>query len=216
MPVQTSSRARTAPPPPLHARAEPLLTELRASVEDRELALIVVAAARGDETSWTHLCHRFGNMINAIARSCRLGEADVGEVFQTTWLRLVENIDRIEQPERVGAWLATTARRESLRLVRSRARFTFDGESFEVLADPDGPSPDAGLLTEERATAMRAAYARLPLRCQRLLGLLSADDSPSYKDISELLDMPIGSIGPTRGRCLEHLRRILLEVAPET
>jgi len=214
MPVETSSRPRT--PLPSHARGEPLLTELRASVEDRELALVTASAARGDEKSWAHLCSRFGNMIKAIARSCRLSEADVGEVFQTTWLRLVENIDRIEQPERVGAWLATTARRESLRLVRGRARISFDGESFELLADPDVSSPDARLLTEERATAMRAAYARLPLRCQRLLGLLSADDSPSYKDISELLDMPIGSIGPTRGRCLEHLRRILLEIAPET
>jgi RNA polymerase sigma factor (sigma-70 family) len=193
----------------------PIPSDVRNAVDDQGLAVIVIAAAEGDQRAWEHLSRRFGNMVLAIARSCRLGDADVGEVFQTTWLRLVENIGRIEQPERIGAWLATTARRESLRLVRGKARIAFDSDAFEYLPDLKAPNVDATLLSEERSAAVREAYAKLPPRCQRLLGLLASSDPPSYQDVSKILDMPIGSIGPTRGRCLEHLRRILLEVAPE-
>jgi RNA polymerase sigma factor (sigma-70 family) len=151
-------------------------------------------------------------MIMGIARGCRLNDADVGEVHQTTWLRLVESIGRIEHPERVGSWLATTARRESLRLLRKRSRIAFDRDALASLADETLPASDAGPLAEERASVVREAYAQLSPRCQRLLGLLSGDDPPSYKEISEMLDMPIGSIGPTRGRCLERLARIIEEM----
>jgi RNA polymerase sigma factor (sigma-70 family) len=191
------------------------LVDQKPSGVDQGLAEIVAAAADGDERAWEHLSNRFGNMVLAVARSCRLGDADVGEVFQTTWLRLVESIGRIEQPDRIGAWLATTARRESLRLIRGKARIAFDADVFEYLPDPTAPSVDATLLTEERSVAVRAAYAKLPPRCQRLLGLLAGSDPPSYQDVSRILDMPIGSIGPTRGRCLEHLRRILLEAGAD-
>jgi RNA polymerase sigma factor (sigma-70 family) len=193
---------------------ESIPPDLRAAV-DQSLAEVVAAAAQGDSAAWEHLSKRFGNMILAIARSCRLGDADVGDVFQTTWLRLVENVGRIEQPERIGAWLATTARRESLRLVRGRARVTFDTDSFEYLPDVNTPSVDAPVLAEERSAAVREAYAKLPPRCQKLLGLLAGSDPPSYQDVSRILDMPIGSIGPTRGRCLEHLRKILLEATAD-
>lgn len=215
MPVQSPQDARATPNPTARRHSEPLLAEFRAPAEDQELTQMVATAAEGDQRAWEQLSKRFGNMILAIARSCRLGDADVGEVFQTTWLRLVENIDRIEQPERIGAWLATTSRRESLRLVRGKARLAFGTESFEYLPDLGAPSLDAAVLTEERAGTIREAYAKLPPRCQRLLGLLSGDDPPSYKHVSQLLGMPIGSIGPTRGRCLDHLRRLLNEIAPE-
>jgi RNA polymerase sigma factor (sigma-70 family) len=203
----TDGAARRRTQPPSSTRPD--------AVEDQELADIVAAAAAGDQRAWVHLTKRFNNMILAIARSCRLADADVGEVSQTAWLRLVENIDRIEQPGRIGAWLATTARRESLRIVRAKARIAFDFESFERVADLNSPGLDAGVLAEERSDAMREAYAKLPPRCQRLLGLLSGSDPPSYKEVSEILSMPIGSIGPTRGRCLEHLRRILLGISAE-
>jgi RNA polymerase sigma factor (sigma-70 family) len=132
-----------------------------------------------------------------------------------TWLRLVENIGRIEQPERIGAWLATTAKRESLRIIRSKARVTFDHEGLLQRPDVDAKPLDAGPIAAESSEAVRRAFALLPPHCQRLLGLLAGDNPPSYKEISKTLSMPIGSIGPTRGRCLEHLRRIMEELGAE-
>jgi len=196
--------------PPGHAESEHRAT--RTQRADPVLSQVVVAASAGDARAWEELTHRFSAMIMAIARTCRLCDADVGEVHQTTWLRLVENISRIEQPERVGAWLATTQRRESLRLVRKRSRWVFDRDALAELADAHAPAPDSGPLAEERSSAVRGAYAQLPPRCQRLLGLLLGGDPLSYKEISEALRMPIGSIGPTRGRCLEHLGRIMEEL----
>jgi RNA polymerase sigma factor (sigma-70 family) len=183
--------------------------------QDTELSEVVAAAAAGDSQAWNVLTDRFGGMIMAVARSCRLNDADVGEVHQMTWLRLVENIGRIEQPERIGAWLATTAKRESLRIVRAKSRVTIDHEGLLQRPDVDAKPLDAGPIAQESSDAVRRAFALLPPHCQRLLGLLSGDNPPSYKEISKKLSMPIGSIGPTRGRCLEHLRRIMEELGAE-
>lgn len=185
---------------------------LRDPVDADELASAVAGAAAGSAAAWRLLVTRYGAMVTAVARGCRLGEADVGEVYQVTWLRLVENIDRIEHPERIGGWLATTAKRESLRLVRANGRVSCDHDAMLQRPDTDCDPPDAHLLSAEQVEAVRRAYALLPPHCRRLLSVLSADDPPSYKEISRLLAMPIGSIGPTRGRCLEHLRRIMEEI----
>ncbi len=179
---------------------------------DQELIDTVRAACEGDSLAWEQLTQRFSGSIIAIARSCRLCEADAWEVHQTTWLRLVENIGRIQKPERVGAWLATTAHRECLRLIRLRSRVTFDDEAIARLADISIPSADSGPIAEEQAALVRQAFEKLPPKCQRLLAFLSGDDALPYKEISENLSMPIGSIGPTRGRCLDHLRRIIQEI----
>lgn len=177
--------------------------------EELDLTEVTAAAAAGDARAWDELVRRFGGMVIAVARSCRLGEADANDVFQVTWLRLVEHIDRVEQPERIGAWLATTARRESLRIMRAGSRCTPDHDGLLRVSDPDAVPLDAGPLADERAEAVQRAFAELPGHCQRLLGILAGSDPPSYKEISRALSMPIGSIGPTRGRCLEHLRRIM-------
>jgi RNA polymerase sigma factor (sigma-70 family) len=173
---------------------------------------VMAGATAGDPGAWRDLTDRFGGMVMAIARSCRLNEADVAEVHQVTWLRLVENIDRINQPDRIGGWLATTARRESLRIVRSKARLSLDHDMVNRLPDTESRPLDARLLSDESAELVQEAFARLPAHCQRLLGILSGDDPPSYKEVSRMISMPIGSIGPTRGRCLEHLRRIMEEL----
>lgn len=173
------------------------------------LERVVAAAAAGDAGAWRDLVGRFGAMVMAVARSCRLNDADVAEVHQVVWLRLLENIDRIEQPERLGAWLATTAKRESLRVVRARSRLTLDHEGLLQRPDTSTKSPDARPIEQEDARAVREAFALLPPHCQRLLSLLAGDEPMPYKEISKALSMPIGSIGPTRGRCLEHLRRIM-------
>ncbi len=202
---RAASRRREAPP-----KADP-----DGTYEDGDLAEVMARAVDGDPQAWRSLTERFGGMIMAIARSCRLDDADVAEVHQMTWLRLVENIDRIEQRTRVGAWLATTARRESLRIIRARGRVLFDHDGLLDRPDANAVPLDAGPLADERSEAMRAAFALLPPHCRRLMGILASDDPPSYKEISKRLSMPIGSIGPTRGRCLEHLRRILDEIGAD-
>jgi|SRR5580698_1759694 RNA polymerase sigma factor (sigma-70 family) len=177
-------------------------------VEEDELTQVVLQARAGSSEAWQSLIQRFGGLVAAIARRCRLNDADVAEVSQTTWLRLVENIDRIQQPERLGAWLATTSRRESLRIATRRATVSATDEIY-LIADDEADPLDSGLLKEEQVRAIRIAADRLPPRCQRLLGLLMADSELPYKEIADQLNMPIGSIGPTRGRCLEHLRQLM-------
>lgn len=176
---------------------------------DLVLIEIVGAAAHGDEAAWRALTQRFNGSIMAIARSCRLSDAEASDVQQTTWLRLVENIGRIEQPQRIGSWLATTAFRECLRMVRLRSRATFDDDLLNRMVDESLAPADARPIAEEGAALVRLAFEKLNPRCQRLLVFFSSEETLSYKEISERLSMPIGSIGPTRGRCLEHLRRIM-------
>jgi RNA polymerase sigma factor (sigma-70 family) len=185
---------------------------MKPAVDDTELVLVVEEARAGANAAWEFLIERFGGLVAAIARRCRLNDADVAEVCQTTWLRLVENLDRIEQPERVGAWLATTSRRESLRIA-TRHTAVSATDAVYLIADDEADPLDAALLREEQARAIRMAAELLSPRCQRLLGVLMSDDDLSYQTIAEQLSMPIGSIGPTRGRCLEHLRKILAAVS---
>jgi len=105
------------------------------------IAMMVKAAAAGDQHAWNGLVDKFASTVWAIARGYRLNAADAADVSQTTWLRLVENLNRIEQPERVGAWLATTTRREALRVLRLAGRQIPNGDDFEVLPDIARPGP---------------------------------------------------------------------------
>jgi RNA polymerase sigma factor (sigma-70 family) len=165
-------------------------------------------AATGDRNAWNEIVGEFEGMLRAVARGHRLSEADAADVTQTTWVRLAENLNRLKDPARVGAWLATTARRECLRTLRASARELPD-------AEPPEPTPcdlrsiDAGLLEAERDKELWTAFRRLPARDQTLLRMLVADPPRSYADIGEALEMPIGSIGPTLGRALDRLRREL-------
>jgi len=174
------------------------------------VADLVERAAEGDAGAWEELVARFSGMIAATGRRFGLDRADIAEVEQTTWLRLVENLHRIEHPERIGGWLATTARRECLRLVRCTK--TCRSGADQMLANfPDkrAPDPDAHMIAQEEEAVVRVAWNRLKPRWREFLSFLVTDDPPRYKDISRLLNMPIGSIGPTRARCLERLRRLL-------
>lgn len=167
-------------------------------------------AAAGDRAAWDELVASFGRLVWSIAAAHRLGPADAAEVSQTTWLRLVENLDRITQPERLGGWLATTARRESLRLLRLRGRevLTDDERRLDLDGDDRTPSPEAATLDRDRDRRLWRAYAGLPDNCRVLLHLVVVV-GPPYSEVADALDMPIGSIGPTRARCLERLRRLL-------
>jgi RNA polymerase sigma factor (sigma-70 family) len=172
------------------------------------IGALVVAARAGDERAWNGLVEEFGSLVWSIARAHRLNDADAADVSQTAWLRLAEHLGRIRDPERVGAWLASTVRHECLRLLRRSQRELPAGDDLPEPPSPGTPSPAAGLLRGERATALWAAFAELPERCRSLLRVLMADPPPAYEDVSEALAMPVGSIGPTRARCLERLRRL--------
>lgn len=171
---------------------------------------LVEAARRGEQAAWDALVARYGNRVWAVARAHRLSTADAEDVFQVTFLRLVTHIDTIRDPSRVGAWLKTTARHECLRILRKAGRSVPAGDD-EVLESPDPllPPIEARLEADERQAALHAALGRLSEPCQRLLRVLMADPEPTYEEVGQALGMPIGSIGPTRGRCLKHLRRNL-------
>jgi len=166
---------------------------------------LVRAAAAGDQAAWNELVERYQGLVWATARSYRLSRADAADVAQTTWLRLVENLDRIREPEHLGAWLATTARRESFRHLRVHGRELASDETDLFEAPVDDPL-EVALLTEERDLSLWRAFARLSERCQTLLRLLVSEDEPSYEAIGAALGMPVGAIGPTRMRCLDKLR----------
>jgi RNA polymerase sigma factor (sigma-70 family) len=186
-------------------------------VADDDTGSLVTAAAAGDKAAWQALVERFSGMVWSIARAYRLSRADAADVSQTAWLRLAENIGKINNPERVGAWLATAARRECLQNIRANARTvpTEDMALFDDVETDASPVEAEVLQAEsERETAHRAravwqALGRLPVRCQQLLRVLMASPPPSYAEVAAALDLPVGSIGPTRARCLQRLRQEL-------
>ncbi len=169
---------------------------------------LVAAAMAGDQQAWDSLTRAFGPMIWAIARAHRLRDADAADVSQATWLALLEHLGDLKDPARVGAWLATTARRQCLRVLRDRERRVLYGDDTPEHESPD-PSPGDMLLLSERDAALWHGFARLRPSDQALLRLLMADPRPSYEEIAAALDMPIGSIGPTRQRALARLREQL-------
>ncbi len=173
---------------------------------DDGVTQLVHAAAAGDEHAWNTLVDRFSNLVWSVIRAHRLNGADAADASQTTWLRLVEHLDTLKDPARVGAWLATTARHECLRALRCSGRQIPMGEDMPEPVCED-PELDAALLRGERDAELWEAFGRLPARDQSLLRMLVADPSPSYQEIAAALEMPIGSIGPTRARCLQRLQR---------
>jgi len=172
---------------------------------------LVRAAGAGDRAAWDALVARYAGLVWAVARGHRLHGEDAADVFQTTWLRLVEQLPRIREPERVGAWLATTARRECLRVLGRSSRATATQQEVLEAVPDDAPGFDEGLVRAEQHEALWHHLQTSSDRCRRLLRVLVADPPLSYTEVAEVLDMPIGSIGPTRRRCLEQLRRRLEE-----
>lgn len=172
--------------------------------------LLLARAASGDQRAWDALVTRYNGMLWSIACSFRLGVADAADAVQNTWLKLVERLDHIAEPDRLGSWLATTARRECLQLLRRTSRERPAATATWLAGLPDGTAPvDTGILLEERDAALWNAVGFLPERCQQLLRVLMAAPPPTYRDVAAALDMPMGTIGPSRQRCLEQLRKVL-------
>src|SRR4051794_2363034 len=175
--------------------------------------LLLPRAAQGDQQAWNQIVDKYTNLLWSIGRAHRLDSAAVNDVVQTTWLRLLENIDRIREPERLASWLATTARRECLRWLRHAGRESPDwhDEYLDNVPSPAAAPIDQWLLVEERDALLWQCFRQLPARCQQLLRVLMAVDPPSYAEISEALGLPVGSIGPTRMRCVKRLRELTVE-----
>jgi RNA polymerase sigma factor (sigma-70 family) len=170
-------------------------------------ATLIEAARDGDRVAWEALLERHDRVIGSVCRAHRLSDADAADVKQTTWLRAVEHLERLQDPDRIHAWLATVARHECLRLLRHAARVRPYDEEV-VQRHPDAAAvPDARLLASERHAAVRGAVRSLGQKDRVLLSMLYSEPAPSYADIGRTLRMPVGSIGPTRGRVLERIRR---------
>jgi RNA polymerase sigma factor (sigma-70 family) len=174
-----------------------------------EGADLLARLGQGDAAAWGEVVERYSSLIWAIARAHRLDASRAADVSQVTWLRLLEHVDEVRQPDRLGAWLATTARRECLRAIKLRQRDLLVGDDGELDQGDhaSGAGPGDALLDAERNAALWRAFESLRPQCQRLLRVLLADPEPSYAEVSAALGMPMGSIGPTRARCLDCLRR---------
>jgi RNA polymerase sigma factor (sigma-70 family) len=169
---------------------------------------LLARAAAGDQSAWDALVGSYERLVWSVVRGFRFDDATTADVFQTVWLRFVEHIQRIRSPDAVASWLATTARHESIRVSRARARQVPTDFEYD-LPDTSAPSPAerAELAAEEMAAV--EAFSRLGEPCQELLRLLIAEPPLDYEAISGITGRPVGSIGPTRGRCLDRLRRLM-------
>ena len=177
--------------------------------DDSVVAGLVARARSGDARAWDELVERYAPLIWSICRTYRLGRADADDVGQAVWLRLVDHLDQIREPAALPGWLATTTRRECGRLVRAArgphtALYSLDAET---IADEQAGTAEQDLFAAERHAALRQAFADLPPDGQQLIAMLLADPPVPYAQISARLGIPIGSIGPTRRRCLDKMRR---------
>ena len=175
----------------------------RSSVAD-----LLLAAGGGDRSAWDELIVRYAGLMNAAVSRFRLQDSDKADVIQSTWLRLLLNSATIRDPEKLGAWLTTTAQREALAVIRRSRRETVSGSAGEGIA-ASHPSPEDVVIIAETRAAVRAAVDGLTGRRRLLVDALFYDAAQTYEDVSRHAGMPVGSIGPTRGRILRDLHRKL-------
>ena len=165
-------------------------------------------AAKGDPAAWEEIMRRYSGLVVSKVRTFRLQDADALDAVQTTWLRLAEHIHRIQHPERIAGWLATTAARECLHVLHQTKRT----QTLDAVVDPTAhpaASPEQRVIDAHTAQTLRTLIAELPPRRRRLLRALFTDNPPSYAELSRATKIPLGSIGPTRNRALHQLRQRL-------
>ena len=177
--------------------------------DDLGITGLVARARQGDQQAWDALVDCYAPLIWSICRRYRLDGADAEDVAQDVWLRLMDQIDKVRDPAALAGWLATTTRRECCRVLRvaRRPQTAWLGLDADTIPDEQARPAEQELLATERHAALREAFAHLPPCCQQLLTLFIADPPVPYSDISARLGIPVGSIGPSRGRCLDKLRR---------
>ena len=179
-------------------------------VRDDPVVIDLVTRARnGDKHAWDTLIERYSPLIWSICRRHRLSDADAEDVGQSVWLQLVDRLDKIRDPAALPGWLATVTKRACLRVAAAARASLAAGHVMdaETVPDEQAGTAEQELLAAERHAALREAFRDLPPRDQRLILLLIQDPAVPYAEISARLGIPIGSIGPNRGRCLDKLRR---------
>jgi RNA polymerase sigma factor (sigma-70 family) len=173
------------------------------------VAELVGLARNGDKAAWDELVERFAPLVWSVCLKFGLAREDIEEASQNVWLAMIEELVNLREPAALAGWLATTTRRECLRVATARRRrqtreLHQDDDAFVM---NDGTDIEAQLLAEERDHALREAFGQLPPHCQELLELLMVVPRLSYAEIGRRLTMPVGGIGPNRARCLDKLKR---------
>lgn len=176
---------------------------------DTDLATLVDATRGGSQTAWDELVERFLPLVASLMRRYRVTGADADDVNQTVWLRLVEHLDRIDDAQALPGWIATVTRHECFRAQRQRGRTVPTDPQATATFDRPDRAPDllADLHAAERHTALVDGLRELPAQRRDLLLLLVEDPPLSYAEVSHRSGIPVGSIGPTRARALQQLRR---------
>jgi RNA polymerase sigma factor (sigma-70 family) len=181
------------------------------NIADASNAVVLDAARAGDATAWNEIVRRYQGVVRAAVASCRLNPTDATDAIQNTWLRLFEHAATIRNPERLGGWLMTTAKRECLAFIR---RYRIEHPLATIETDPPGqePTPEAMAITAETRARVRRAASALPGRSRTLIDALYYRPCGSYAEIARHTGIPVGSIGPTRLRTMRCLRRGLLDL----
>jgi RNA polymerase sigma factor (sigma-70 family) len=173
---------------------------------DSSTADLVTRAISGDAQAWDALVERFAPLIWSVCRKYRLGGAESEDVGQNVWLKLVDHLDTVRDPAALPSWIITTTRRECYRVVRVTFKQVTNGQALAAMSAEWATTAEDELLLAERHAVLREAFARLPSSDQQLLALLIADPPVPYVEISARLGIAVGSVGPTRRRCLDRLR----------
>jgi RNA polymerase sigma factor (sigma-70 family) len=178
---------------------------------------LVMACRRGDESAWEEITYKYQNLLYSIPRRAGLGRDLAGDVLQEVFTTLFLKLDHLEKPEFLKSWLVTTTRHKTIHLIeretRGRPRSISDDENdpaFEII--DKAPLADEVLIKLEREAQIEKAFDEMEGRCRRLLTMLYVDsEKRPYTQIAEELQMPVGSIGPTRARCMEKLLKLIPE-----
>ena len=190
-------------------------TATRASIvsggEEVRAGTLLQSARSGDAGAWRALVDRYSPMLWNIARGFRLDHATCADVVQTTWLTLVRRHESIADAQAVASWMTTTARREAWRVSRSDGRATPVVDEVIEARIPHPQAVEIDVVQIDEKDRLWACVNKLDARCRRLLRIVAFDDRPDYQGIARDLDMPVGSIGPTQGRCLGKLKTLLGE-----
>lgn len=178
-----------------------------------DVGALVQSAVDGDAAAWKALVEGLSPLVWSVVRSHRLSEADAHEVYQTAWFRFAQHLGRIREPDKAGAWLASTARHECLKVLKSLRRLTPTDDPQLLDRVSEDRTPEQSFLDLEEAAAQSERirhlwqeFEELGERCRQLLRVLMSTPPPSYQEVSAALGIAVGSIGPLRQRCLRRLR----------
>ncbi len=170
----------------------------------------------GEASAWSELILRYRRLIYSIPFGFRLPAGDADEIFQLVSMKLLEHLPQLRRAETLASWIAVTTRRECLALLRAQRRTQPLAEGAEDEIEAESPDIAANLHEIECQHALALAFERLDATCRELLGALFLEDPrPSYEELSARIDRPVGSLGPTRSRCLEKLRELYLDSGGE-